>query len=302
MGSRKKTQEPKSPGAQLLRAVSAGCSDAKEPLAYLDGLRSALLYWGSKRLAEAEERTGDFDGLQDPMGKQLEDIRRRFDELAAICRGFLMLMPAEGKADRAVADELLASIEGLMGLELEARAMQARIAHSAVVQDYIHGNRFGAPFQGCELTFDVDKLTAERFRLLRGRISGLRASEFGRHGGLAPEDLLGHLVGFGSGNLQTLAALWVDGLERVKVGDADGFQPVPGRRLTFLVDEYVPRQFGLLKSEVEGLLSGKLKGRRLDASELLSMLLVLGEANARLIAALGAPTLTAIPFCVRGER
>lgn len=298
MGNRKKAQVATS-GAMLLRAASASFADAVEPLAYLDGLRSALLAWMENHLTALADRAGDLEGVHDPVGRQLDEIRRRFDQLSSILRGFL-LVPRDGLRDSGLAEEIGASLQGLMGLELEAMSMQTRIAHSALLQDYIYGNQFGSPLQACEIVFEVDRLLSERFRLLKARVGAIRAAEYGRTSAFLPEDLLGHLIGLGAANIRTLSAIWQDGPDRIGVLASEELGQSPVRRMTFLVDEFVPRQFGLLKTEVELVISKKLKGRKLDAAELLSMLLAMGEANARLLASMGAPSLIAVPLCARG--
>lgn len=158
-----------------------------------------------------ETRAQDFvkpgEERLDPHFRHLRALLRRFDEVRHLVQAFLVqvqpgLAPSDGDAQVAM-EELLAGMEALFGIELEARTSQARIAQSSAVLEYAGVKRE----RPRTMSFRVERFVADRFKQLGSQIRQERQNLSGYACSLSPEDLLNLLLALGETNVGLLARM-----------------------------------------------------------------------------------------------
>lgn len=193
--------EPAESLAPALREAKAFMEESCGYLTYATLAREGLLRQLERRLGE-HQRHPELSGVRDPLLGELRAIYARFSDLDAIMRSLLLLPEGDEDAET-VSRELAQACAALLGLELEARAVQARIAASAALQSYQGNGRTGAR----TLSVTVDGRYPGRLRALAQMVRDIRAREYLRGDPVSHEDLLGWLLAIGESNPDLLAKL-----------------------------------------------------------------------------------------------
>jgi len=161
---------------------------------YVDVSASALAAMAAARTAEFREEGQNIEA-HDTLLAQLKGLRTRFSELDALARSLLLL--AEEKGDEAMVwEEVLAVMNALQALEMEARAAQSRAALAAVFRDYM-GEK-GAKTR--KLSLEVNSHLVRRFNALAVEVRDIQAADYGRKDSFTHGNLLERLVALGSAN------------------------------------------------------------------------------------------------------
>jgi len=168
---------------------------------YVDVCSSALSAMAQARTAEFREE-GQSTEAHDALLAQLKALRTRFSEVDALARSLLLLAEEKGY-ESMVWEEVLAVMNALQSIEMEARAAQSRAALAAVFRDYM-GEK-GAKTR--KLQFDVGSHLARRMNALMVEVRDIQTDRFGRKDAFTPGDLLERLVALGCADPERLVLM-----------------------------------------------------------------------------------------------
>jgi len=181
--------------------------EADQPiLRYTKDVRAGLIQMMQDR-AHQVVKDPEAHRQSDPFQIQLRALLRRFEDVENIVRAFSVqtipgCSPGEDQANAAM-EQMTDAVEALFAIELEARAAQARLAASAVVQEYAGVKRLRPQ----TLKFNVDYHLADRFKRLQTRLKQERMRLLGRAETVDSTVLLNLLVSLGEANVQSLVLL-----------------------------------------------------------------------------------------------
>lgn len=192
------------PKASLSLADKARLGD--QPLEnYVKATRALVVGMMHDRARQLLRDGGQSDA--DPVQQHLRGIIKRIGDVETISKAFSVQMlpgaaPTEA-ARAAAAEELLKAVSALFSLELEARAVQARFAASAMILEYS-----GTQSRRSQtLTLPVDRYLGDRFKRLQARVKDERFRQLGRSEPLDPAGFLNLLVSLGEANVNALVMM-----------------------------------------------------------------------------------------------
>jgi hypothetical protein len=168
---------------------------------YVETTAAALSEMMSSRTAELKGAGGGTDA-HDNLLEQLRGLRTRFSELDALARSLLVIV--EEKGDQAMVwEEILAVMNALQSLEMEARAAQTRAALAAIFREYMgeQGDRTR------QLSLEVSSHLARRFTGLLSEVRDVQFDIFGRRDSFTARNLFERLIALGAANPQLVAAM-----------------------------------------------------------------------------------------------
>lgn len=258
---------------------------------YVEATSAALAEMMSSRTAELKV-SGRGTDAHDNLLEQLRGLRARFTEVDAITRS--LLLNVEENGEKAIVwEEVLASMNALQALEMEARAAQTRAAQAAVFRDYMGENGD----QTRRFSVDVNLHLARRFNSLVAEVRDIQASVFGRRDSFSPGNLLERLIALGAANPRLVAQMGVPQTRAALVAVSIDYMAESvdqTRKISLEVSSHLSRRFSNLVAEVREI-QVRVFGLQepFTPANLLERLIALGAANPELVAQMGAPQIAA---------
>lgn len=152
-----------------------------------------------------ERGRGGGDGLAG-LRQQFRGLLLRFEEVDALCRSLLLQMDLEdideAQKDK-VLEELAAAFNALVGIELEGRTAQMRLALSAAIRSYLGGHMR----QTRTLKFQVEANAARRFNCLMALVRERQTQLTGRRDAIGADELFSRMLAVCEVNPGLLAML-----------------------------------------------------------------------------------------------
>ncbi len=168
---------------------------------YVDVSGTALSAMTAARTAELREE-GHFTEGHDALLAQLKGLRARFNEVDAMARSLLLLAEEKG-LNSILWEEVLAVMNSLQAIEMEARAAQSRAALATIFREYM-----GEKGQKTrKITLEVSSHLAKRFTSLAAEVRDIQGTNLGRNDAFSVSNLFERLVALGAGNPEVLVRL-----------------------------------------------------------------------------------------------